>query len=166
MSQHDDDFDDDYGPDDNDGPDIDQAPAARNPLRQQLKRLERENKELKTKVEAGSAAERQIAFLKAGIDPDDAKAKYFVKGYDGDLTADAIKAEAVAAGLIEAQADDADVVPDDVKAAHQRSANVSAGGQSTGTHSLEQQLAEAQQAGQMQLVIALKQRIAAQARAR
>jgi anti-sigma factor ChrR (cupin superfamily) len=53
-----------------------------------------------------------------------------------------------------------------VKAAHQRSANVSAGAQSTGSHNLEQQISEAQQAGQHQLVIALKQRLAASQRQR
>lgn len=161
MSQQDDlDYDLDLDDDDT----ADQAPPPKNPLREQLKRLERENKELKTKVEKGSAAERQIAFLKAGVDPDSPKAKYFVKGYDGDLTADAIKAEAVAAGLIEAPADDADTVPDEVKQAHERSAAVSAGAQSTGSHGLEQQIAEAQQAGNHQLVIALKQRLAAEQR--
>lgn len=43
--------------------------------------------------------ERENAFLKAGIDTEDPKFKYFAKGYEGELTADAIKAEAEAAGF-------------------------------------------------------------------
>lgn len=47
------------------------------------------------------AVKRENAFLKAGIDPDSPKAKYFVKGYDGELTKDAILAEAKEAGVLE-----------------------------------------------------------------
>lgn len=43
--------------------------------------------------------ERTNAFLEAGIDPKDPKAKYFVKGYDGDLTVEAIQAEAAQSGI-------------------------------------------------------------------
>lgn len=71
-------------------------------LRDYVKRLE---DQAKTSQEAGSKAaqlERELTFTKAGIDPDDAKAKYFVKGYDGELTPDAVKAAAVEAGLLEA----------------------------------------------------------------
>lgn len=46
------------------------------------------------------ALERENAFLKAGIDTDDPKLKYFAKSYDGELTAEAIRAEAEAAGFI------------------------------------------------------------------
>lgn len=44
---------------------------------------------------------RENAFLKAGIDPESPRAKYFVKGYDGELSAEAIKSEAQAAGIFE-----------------------------------------------------------------
>ena len=37
---------------------------------------------------------REKAFNKAGIDPDDPKFAYFVKGYEGDITPEAIRAEA------------------------------------------------------------------------
>lgn len=49
---------------------------------------------------------KQIAFSKAGIDPDDPKARYFVKGYDGDMSAEAIRAEAVKAGFLSEPTDD------------------------------------------------------------
>lgn len=46
------------------------------------------------------AAKREAAFLRAGINPDDARLSYFVRGYNGDLTADAIKQAAVDAGFV------------------------------------------------------------------
>lgn len=47
-----------------------------------------------------AALERENAFIKAGIDVDDPRAKYFVAGYDGELTKDAIVAEATVAGVL------------------------------------------------------------------
>lgn len=43
---------------------------------------------------------RDAAFLRAGIDPDDPRMGYFVRGYTGKLDAAQIKAEAVAAGFL------------------------------------------------------------------
>ena len=48
---------------------------------------------------------REKAFNKAGIDPDDPKFAYFVKGYEGDITPEAIRAEALKAGFLEEQAE-------------------------------------------------------------
>lgn len=48
-------------------------------------------------------ARRQLAFVRAGIDPDDPKMKYFVKGYEGELTASAVRSAAVDAGFIATQ---------------------------------------------------------------
>ena len=70
--------------------------------RQQIKKLEKENKELAEKAAKADAAERRLAFAEAGIKLDDPKMSYFVKGYEGELTADAIKAAAVEAGFLEA----------------------------------------------------------------
>jgi hypothetical protein len=47
-------------------------------------------------------AKRELAFVKAGIPMDDPKMGYFVKGYEGELDADAIKQAAVEAGFIQA----------------------------------------------------------------
>ena len=44
--------------------------------------------------------QRRDTFRSAGLDPDDARVKYFVKGYDGELDAEAIRQEAMAAGFI------------------------------------------------------------------
>ena len=41
--------------------------------------------------------------MKAGVDPNDPKYKYFVKGYDGELTPEAIRQAAEEASLIPSQ---------------------------------------------------------------
>lgn len=46
------------------------------------------------------AAKRELAFTRAGIDPDDPKMKYFVKGYEGDLSAEAVRQAAQEAGFL------------------------------------------------------------------
>jgi hypothetical protein len=55
------------------------------------KKLERENDSLR----------RELAFVKAGVDVSDPKMGYFVRGYEGDTTPDAIRAAAVEAGFIQ-----------------------------------------------------------------
>ena len=44
--------------------------------------------------------ERQDTFRSAGIDLNDPRVKYFVKGYEGELDVDAIRMEAEAAGFL------------------------------------------------------------------
>lgn len=44
---------------------------------------------------------RQAAFIEAGITSANPAYKYFTKAYDGDLTPDAIRAEATAAGFLQ-----------------------------------------------------------------
>lgn len=80
--------------------DFDEQETGRNPLRDRMKQLESENAALKAKAEAASQAERELAFVKAGVDPSSPMAKYFMKAYDGDLTPDAIKEAAIEAQLI------------------------------------------------------------------
>lgn len=57
------------------------------------KQLEKELNDLK----------RELAFAKAGLPLDDPKLKYFVKGYDGELTAESIREAALEAGFLSAQ---------------------------------------------------------------
>lgn len=47
-----------------------------------------------------SGYERRDTFRSAGLDPDDARVRYFVKGYEGELNAEAIRQEAVEAGFL------------------------------------------------------------------
>lgn len=57
------------------------------------KKLEQENFELK----------RRLAFVEAGISMADPKMKYFIKGYDGEMEADSIRAAAMEAGFLASQ---------------------------------------------------------------
>jgi hypothetical protein len=83
--------------DDGDGNGQQQSGPPKNDLRE-LRKKAKERDELAAKV---AQFERENAFRDAGINPSDPKTKYFIKGYDGELTADAIKAEATAAGFIQ-----------------------------------------------------------------
>jgi len=47
--------------------------------------------------------QRELAFFKAGIPQDDPRMRYFIKGYDGELDADAIRQAAVQAGFLQIQ---------------------------------------------------------------
>jgi hypothetical protein len=67
--------------------------------------LRKAQTEAKKAQDALSAMQRERAFEKAGIDPEDPKFTYFIKGYEGELTADAVKAEAMKVGLLEAPKD-------------------------------------------------------------
>ena len=115
MSDYDDDF---------DSEDAETAPD-RNPLRAQMRKMEKELKALREQAESGKQASRALEFAKAGIPLDDPKTKWFLKGYDGELTADAIKAAATESGLLAAAP--TDTIPAEEKAAHERIA------QGTGT---------------------------------
>lgn len=67
----------------------------------------RRAKKAKEKAEKELADMRkQFAFQKAGIDPDDPRTSYFVKGYEGDMTVEAIREEAIKAGFIAAPSDE------------------------------------------------------------
>ena len=57
------------------------------------KKLEQELNEVK----------RELAFAKAGLSMDDPKLKYFVRGYDGEMTAEAIRQAALEAGFLASQ---------------------------------------------------------------
>jgi hypothetical protein len=55
---------------------------------------------LEEKAAEGDKLKREMAFTKAGVSYEDPKAKYFVEGYKGEMTPEAIKAEALTIGLI------------------------------------------------------------------
>lgn len=72
---------------------------------------------------------KELAFYKAGISMDDPKMRYFVKGYDGEMTAEAIRAAALEAGFIASQQPEQvdDGVQQQVFSAQQRVMAASAG---------------------------------------
>ncbi len=85
-----------------------------------LRKADKENAELKAQL---AEANRREQFARAGIPIDDPAAKYFVRGYDGDLTAEAIRAAAVEARVIAGSP----TTPEEI-AAHQAAQAASAGG--------------------------------------
>lgn len=104
----------------------DQMESTQNPVRARMKQLEKETAELRKQVADAEAAKRELAFVKAGINPADPMAKYFVKGYDGNLDPDAIRNAAVEARLISPP----DTTPTaDEAQAWQRTKNIAAGAQ-------------------------------------
>jgi hypothetical protein len=68
-----------------------------------MRELEDRNKALEAQAKEVEATKRELAFVKAGVDPDSAAAKYFVKGYDGELTPEAIRAAAEEANLVSSE---------------------------------------------------------------
>lgn len=69
--------------------------------RDEIRALEKRAKAAEEAQARAEAAERQLAFAKAGIDLTDPKLSYFVKGYEGDLDPEAIKAKAIADRFID-----------------------------------------------------------------
>lgn len=75
-----------------------EAPAAEGDDNAVIKELRAKAAKADEAEARAAAAERDLAFTKAGI-PDEGVGSYFRKGYDGDLTAEAIKAEAAVSGF-------------------------------------------------------------------
>lgn len=92
-------FEESFYDDDDDQP----VEPQQNPVRARMKQLEKEAKELRRQVAEFSQASREMNFVKAGIQTDDPRFKYFVKGYDGELTPEAIRRAAEEAQLITPQ---------------------------------------------------------------
>lgn len=85
----------------------DEVVETRNPAREQQRRMEKELRESKAQLKAaqdakseGESAKRELAFLKAGIDTSTGTGKLLAKSYEGELTVEAIKAQAEEYGLI------------------------------------------------------------------
>ena len=101
----------------------DQPATEQNPVRARMKQLEKENREAKKLLAELQTSAKELTFVKAGIDVTDPKFKYFVKGYDGDLDPEAIRAAAAEAQLITPQANPIDTD----KAAWQQTNRIAAG---------------------------------------
>jgi len=78
-------------------------PTSQNPVRAQLKAQEKELRELRKQVAESQAVQKEMAFVKAGIDLTSPMSKYFIRGYDGELTPEAIRLAAEEAQLITPQ---------------------------------------------------------------
>ena len=71
------------------------------PVRAHMRKLEEELKAERAARAEAEAAKRELAFVKAGVPLDNPVAKYFIKGYDGEITPEAIRAAAEEANLIQ-----------------------------------------------------------------
>lgn len=69
--------------------------------RSEIRAMEKKANKFDEAESRAAAAERQLAFAKAGIDISNSKNGYFIRGYDGDLDPDAIKTAAIADGFLE-----------------------------------------------------------------
>ena len=78
-----------------------QTEGTRDPVRAQLRKVEQQLKAAEAKAKELETAARELAFVKAGVDTNAAIAKYFVKGYDGELSPEAIRVAAQEANLIQ-----------------------------------------------------------------
>lgn len=83
--------------------DDDQQEPRKDPVRARLKQLEKQNAELLRQVEQANEAQKKLTFMEAGIDASNPKFKYFIKGYDGEFSPEAIRQAAEEAQLITPQ---------------------------------------------------------------
>ena len=112
-------------------------PNWRRDLENRLKEAEARASEAENRI---SGYERRDTFRSAGLDPDDARVKYFVKGYDGELDPSAIRAEAEAAGFISDNAppiQQSDSIMPDVLQAEERIQSAGEGGDPVATPDLD-----------------------------
>lgn len=107
----------------NDGQDPD-GQLSRDDLRQ-LREKARAADEANEKL---ALLERKVLFNEAGIDLSTKGAQYFEKGYAGDLTVEAIKAEAEEVGLFQKKEPVRQTVPAQEMAMHQQMNRTTAGG--------------------------------------
>ena len=113
MSNYEEDFDSNDGDAIGDGGDIKSLRRAANGKKQ----LEKELADIK----------RELAFAKAGLPMNDPRMNYFVKGYDGDMTAEAIREAAMEAGFLAVQGQGEDPAISNAAAAQQRVMSASSG---------------------------------------
>lgn len=67
-----------------------------------LKELRRKAKSADKLQQMLDAKDRELAFARAKLDLDDPKLKYFIKGYEGELTPEAIREQAISDGFLPA----------------------------------------------------------------
>lgn len=88
----------------NDFEDEAQEQTGKNPVRARMKELESEVKALREKAAVAEALQKELAFSKAGVPMESPMAKYFIKGYDGEFTPEAIRKAAEEVNLVQPQA--------------------------------------------------------------
>jgi hypothetical protein len=123
MSEFESDF------DDSDGEQDGQEPREEN---HNLKQLRKKGRDYDAVASERDTYKRELEFYKAGI-PDTPQTRYFRKGYDGDLSVEAIRAAAAEAGFIDS--DDSDELDEELDSLD-RMSTASTGGQPAGNGSI------------------------------
>lgn len=75
--------------------------TGKSPIRARMREMESELRTLREKAAEAEKLQRELAFSKAGIPMENPMAKYFVKGYDGEFTPEAIRKAAEEANLVQ-----------------------------------------------------------------
>ncbi len=91
--------------------------------------------------------ERKVLFSEAGIDLSTKSAQYFSKGYEGELTVEAIKAEAQEVGLFQGRTKTQ--VPQEEMAMHRQMNSTTAGGGDPSTEDYQALIAAASSADEV-----------------
>lgn len=126
-------YDDDERNDDDDDGQNQQDQYAQLPVKD-LRALRKAAKERDQQAAQMQTMQRELAFARAGLDLDSPQLKYFVKAYDGELSAEAIRTAAEEAGFIQPKQSG---VTDDERQAHQRMDGAGAGATGTGAENAE-----------------------------
>lgn len=103
-----------------------------------LRALRKAAKERDQQAAQLESMQRELAFAKAGLDLAQPQLKYFVKAYDGELTAEAIRAAAEEAGFIRP----ASGVTDEERKGHESIDGAGAGAAGTGAEDPMEGLAQ------------------------
>ena len=90
--------------------------------REQIRELEENAK----KGKQAASLERELAFVKAGIDTDKGLGKFFFENYKGELNKDAVLSAAAELGIVEAQTKDPQITEEEKNSTRERQ-NVSQG---------------------------------------
>jgi hypothetical protein len=97
----------DQNPDQMDGDTGDDGTAVVQIPRSNIRALEKAAKAGQQAQAELAALRREMTFREVGIDPSNAAHKYFIKGYDGETTPEAIRAAAAEAGFLKAATEQA-----------------------------------------------------------
>ncbi len=116
--------------------------------RSQIKVLEKQAAERKDAIARAERAERGLAFAEAGIPLNDKRFTWFIKGYDGDITAEAIRQAAIESQLLEDEGvSQPSPEQEQERQVHQRIDSATSAGQVVGEQNVDAALAAAYEKG-------------------
>lgn len=118
--------------------------------RGQIRQLEKRAKGHDAAVAEAASLKRELAFARAGL-PDDPKTTYFIKGYEGELTAEAIRTAAQEAGFLEAPKAPEPAATE--RAAHERLADATAGATNAPPQNFAADIAQAKTPAEVMAIV-------------